>query len=145
LFEEALEQLVVLAILMPIVASMGGVAGSQTLTVVIRGMALGQVEKSNLNWLMSKEFAVGAVNGLIYALVVGSLVSLWFQDGRIAIIMGLAMAINLMAAALAGTILPVALKSLKVDPALAGSVILTTITDIVGFVSFLGLAAVFLI
>jgi magnesium transporter len=124
---------------------MGGVAGSQTLTVVIRGMALGQVEKSNLNWLMSKEFAVGAVNGLIYALVVGSLVSLWFQDGRIAIIMGLAMAINLMAAALAGTILPVALKSLKVDPALAGSVILTTITDIVGFVSFLGLAAVFLI
>ena len=130
---------------MPIVASMGGVAGSQTLTVVIRGMALGQVEKSNLNWLMSKEFAVGAVNGLIYALVVGSLVSLWFQDGRIAIIMGLAMAINLMAAALAGTILPVALKSLKVDPALAGSVILTTITDIVGFVSFLGLAAVFLI
>ena len=145
LFEEALEQLVVLAILMPIVASMGGVAGSQTLTVVIRGMALGQVEKSNLNWLMSKEFAVGAVNGLIYALVVGSLISLWFQDGRIAIIMGLAMAINLMAAALAGTILPVALKSLKVDPALAGSVILTTITDIVGFVSFLGLAAVFLI
>ena len=135
----------VLAILMPIVASMGGVAGSQTLTVVIRGMALGQVEKSNLNWLMSKEFAVGAVNGLIYALVVGGLVSLWFQDGRIAIIMGLAMAINLMAAALAGTILPVALKSLKVDPALAGSVILTTITDIVGFVSFLGLAAVFLI
>jgi magnesium transporter len=124
---------------------MGGVAGSQTLTVVIRGMALGQVEKSNLNWLMSKEFAVGAVNGLIYALVVGGLVSLWFQDGRIAIIMGLAMAINLMAAALAGTILPVALKSLKVDPALAGSVILTTITDIVGFVSFLGLAAVFLI
>ena len=130
---------------MPIVASMGGVAGSQTLTVVIRGMALGQVEKSNLNWLMSKEFAVGAVNGLIYALVVGGLVSLWFQDGRIAIIMGLAMAINLMAAALAGTILPVALKSLKVDPALAGSVILTTITDIVGFFSFLGLAAVFLI
>jgi magnesium transporter len=130
---------------MPIVASMGGVAGSQTLTVVIRGMALGQVEKSNLNWLMSKEFAVGAVNGLLYALVVGSLVSLWFQDVRIAIIMGLAMAINLMAAALAGTILPVALKSLKVDPALAGSVILTTITDIVGFVSFLGLAAVFLI
>jgi magnesium transporter len=94
---------------------------------------------------MSKEFAVGAVNGLLYALVVGSLVSLWFQDVRIAIIMGLAMAINLMAAALAGTILPVALKSLKVDPALAGSVILTTITDIVGFVSFLGLAAVFLI
>ena len=145
LFEETLDQLVALAILMPIVASMGGVAGSQTLTVVIRGMALGQVDKNNLNWLMSKEFAVGAINGIIYALVVGSLVSVWFQDGRIAMIMGLAMAINLIAAALTGTILPSALKSLKIDPALAGSVVLTTITDIVGFVTFLGLAAVFLI
>ncbi len=145
LFEETLDQLVALAILMPIVASMGGVAGSQTLTVVIRGMALGQVDKNNLNWLMSKEFAVGAINGIIYALVVGILVSVWFQDGRIAMIMGLAMAINLIAAALTGTILPSALKSLKIDPALAGSVVLTTITDIVGFVTFLGLAAVFLI
>ena len=145
LFEETLDQLVALAILMPIVASMGGVAGSQTLTVVIRGMALGQVDKNNLNWLISKEFAVSAINGIIYALVVGSLVSVWFQDGRIAMIMGLAMAINLIVAALTGTILPLILKSLKIDPALAGSVVLTTITDIVGFVTFLGLAAVFLI
>ena len=145
LFEETLDQLVALAILMPIVASMGGVAGSQTLTVVIRGMALGQVDKNNLNWLISKEFAVSAINGIIYALVVGSLVSVWFQDGRIAMIMGLAMAINLIVAALTGTILPLVLKSLKIDPALAGSVVLTTITDIVGFVTFLGLAAVFLI
>ena len=145
LFEATLDKVVVLAILMPIVASMGGVAGSQTLTVVIRGMALGQVERGNISWLLSKEFAVGALNGLLYAAVVGGIVSVWFQDIRMAVIIGLAMAINLMAAALTGTILPVILRSLKIDPALAGSVILTTITDIVGFVSFLGLAAVFLV
>lgn len=145
LFEATLDKIVTLAILMPIVASMGGVAGSQTLTVVIRGMALGQVGKDNLSWLLSKEFAVGVLNGMLYALIVGCFVSLWFEDWAMAVIIGLAMAINLIAAALAGTILPVMLRSLKIDPALAGSVILTTITDIVGFVSFLGLAAMFLI
>ena len=144
LFENALDKVVALAILMPIVASMGGVAGSQTLTVVIRGMALGQIERGNLNWLLSKEFAVGALNGLLYALIVGCVVSLWFQDATMALIIGLAMAINLMAAALSGTLLPVLLKFLKIDPALAGTVILTTITDVVGFISFLGLATVFL-
>ena len=144
LFEDALDKLVALAILMPIVASMGGVAGSQTLTVVIRGMALGQIERRNLNWLLSKEFAVGALNGLLYALIVGCVVSLWFQDATMALIIGLAMAINLMAAALSGTLLPVFLKFLKIDPALAGTVILTTITDVVGFISFLGLATLFL-
>jgi magnesium transporter len=144
MFEDTLDKVVALAILMPIVASMGGVAGSQTLTVMIRGMALGQIERGNLSWLLSKEFTVGAVNGLLYALVVGSVVSLWFGDSTMALIIGLAMAINLMAAALTGTLLPVLLRSIKRDPALAGSVILTTVTDIVGFVSFLGLAAVFL-
>jgi magnesium transporter len=144
LFEDALDRVVALAILMPIVASMGGVAGSQTLTVVIRGMALGQIERGNLNWLLSKEFAVGALNGLLYALVVGCVVSLWFQDPTMALIIGLAMAINLMAAALSGTLLPVFLRSLNIDPALAGTVILTTITDVVGFISFLGLATLFL-
>ena len=144
LFEDALDKVVALAILMPIVASMGGVAGSQTLTVVIRGMALGQIERSNINWLLSKEFAVGALNGLLYALIVGCVVSLWFQDATMALIIGLAMAINLMAAALSGTLLPVLLKLLKIDPALAGTVILTTITDVVGFISFLGLATLFL-
>ena len=128
LFEDALDKVVALAILMPIVASMGGVAGSQTLTVVIRGMALGQIERGNLSWLLSKEFAVGALNGLLYALIVGCVVSLWFQDATMALIIGLAMAINLMAAALSGTLLPVLLKFLKIDPALAGTVILTTIT-----------------
>jgi magnesium transporter len=106
---------------------------------------LGQIERGNISWLLSKEFAVGIVNGLLYALLVGCIVSIWFQDARMAVIIGLAMAINLIAAALTGTILPVILRSLKIDPALAGSVILTTITDIVGFVSFLGLAAVFLV
>ena len=144
MFEETLDKVVALAILMPIVASMGGVAGSQTLTVMIRGMALGQVERGNLSWLLSKEFTVGAVNGLLYALIVGAVVSLWFQDITMALIIGAAMAINLMAAALTGTLLPVLLRSIKIDPALAGSVILTTVTDIVGFVSFLGLAAAFL-
>lgn len=128
---------------MPIVASMGGVAGSQTLTVVIRGMALGQIERDNIGWLLTKEFTVGAINGLLWAIVMGSLASLWFNDWNIAIIIGLAMAINLMAAALAGTLLPVLLRALKIDPALAGSVILTTVTDLVGFVSFLGLATMF--
>ena len=144
LFEDTLDKVVALAILMPIVASMGGVEGSQTLTVVIRGMALGQIERGNLNFLLSKEFAVGALNGLLYALIVGCVVSLWFQDATMALIIGLAMAINLMAAALTGTLLPVMLKSLKIDPALAGTVILTTITDVVGFISFLGLATLFL-
>lgn len=144
LFEQTLDKLVALAILMPIVASMGGVAGSQTLTVVIRGMALGQIERGNINWLVSKEFATGALNGLLYALIVGSVVSLWFQDATMALIIGLAMAINLMAAALSGTLLPIILRSINIDPALAGTVILTTITDIVGFISFLGLATIFL-
>lgn len=143
LFEATLEKVVALAILMPIVASMGGVAGSQTLTVVVRGMALGQIERDNIKWLLSKEFIVGALNGILWALVMGALVSLWFDDWTIALIIGLAMSINLMAAAITGTLLPVILRKIKIDPALAGTVILTTVTDIVGFVSFLGLATVF--
>ncbi len=140
LFEATLDKVVALAILMPIVASMGGVAGSQTLTLVIRGMALGQVERGNIGWLLSKEFAVGALNGLLRAVVMGCVVSLWFGDWNMALVIGLAMAINITSAALAGTLLPVLLRAMSIDPALAGSVILTTITDIVGFVSFLGLA-----
>jgi magnesium transporter len=143
LFEATLEKVVALAILMPIVASMGGVAGSQTLTVVIRGMALGQIERDNFKWLLSKEFAVGALNGMLWAIVMGAIVSVWFDDWTIALVIAAAMAINLVAAAVAGTLLPIMLRSLKIDPALAGSVILTTVTDIVGFVSFLGLATVF--
>ena len=143
IFEDTIEKVVTLAILMPIVASMGGVAGSQTLTVVVRGMALGQINKSNLNWLLSKEFAVGALNGMVWAIVMGGVAALWFDDLLIAIIISAAMAINLIVAAVARAILPVILKSFKIDPALAGTVALTTITDVVGFLSFLGLAALF--
>ena len=143
IFEDTIEKVVTLAILMPIVASMGGVAGSQTLTVVVRGMALGQINKSNLNWLLSKEFTVGALNGMVWAIVMGGVAALWFDDLLIAIIISAAMAINLIVAAVAGAILPVIMKSCKIDPALAGTVALTTITDVVGFLSFLGLATLF--
>ncbi len=142
IFEATIDKVVALAILMPIVASMGGVAGSQTLTVVIRGMALGQVSRNNLRWLLSKEFAVGALNGIVWASVMGGVAAVWFQDPMIAAIIAAAMVINLIAAALAGAALPVILKACKIDPALAGGVALTTITDVVGFLSFLGLATV---
>ena len=143
LFEATLDKVVALAILMPIVASMGGVAGSQTLTVVIRGMALGQIQRNNINWLLSKEFSVGALNGMLWAVIMGAIASVWFGDWTIALIISAAMLINLVAAALAGTLLPVLLRSMNIDPALAGSVILTTVTDVVGFFSFLGLATLF--
>ncbi|TNF35551.1 MAG: magnesium transporter [Gammaproteobacteria bacterium] len=140
IFEETIEQVVALAVLMPIVASMGGVAGSQTLTVMIRGMALGQIGRNNANWLLNRELMVGALNGAFWALIVASAASLWFSDIRIGLILAAALVINLLAAAATGTLLPILLKSLRIDPALSGSVILTTITDVVGFMAFLGLA-----
>jgi len=142
-FEATIEQLVALAILMPIVPSMGGVAGMQTLTVIVRGMALGKIGRDNALWLLLREFWVGFINGLLFALVVG-LVAYWvFDDTRLGIIIGLAMLINLVTAALSGALLPMFLKRLDVDPALAGGVVLTTITDVVGFFALLGLAAYF--
>lgn len=143
LFEATIEKVVALAILMPIVAGMGGVAGSQTLTVVIRGMALGQVRRNNLRWLLSKEFISGAANGLLWASVIGVVSAYWFNDNKIGYIIAGAMVINLLTAALVGTLLPVLLKAIHVDPAIAGSVVLTTFTDCVGFFSFLGLATLF--
>lgn len=143
-FEETLEQVVALAILMPIVASMGGIAGSQTLTLVIRGQALGQVHSTNTGWLLNKELWVSILNGLIWALVVGLVAYLWFQQVGIGVIIGVAIVINLLAAALSGVMIPIVMKKLNIDPALAGGVVLTTVTDVVGFLSFLGLASVFL-
>lgn len=140
LFEATIEKVVALAVLMPIVASMGGVAGSQTLTVVIRGMALGQIGRNNARWLLNRELMVGAINGLFWALVVATAASLWFSDARIGMILAAALMINLLAAAATGTLLPIFLKTLRIDPALSGSVILTTVTDVVGFIAFLGLA-----
>jgi magnesium transporter len=144
-FEASIQQLVALAILMPIVASMGGIAGVQTLTIAIRGIALGQLGAANARALMLKELAVGLFNGLFWAMVVGGLAILWFRDVGLGLIIGLAMVINLLTAASAGALIPLALKRLGIDPALAGGVLLTTVTDVVGFMAFLGLATIFLI
>lgn len=141
LFENTIEKVVALAVLMPIVASMGGVAGSQTLTIVIRGIALGQIGKQNTNWLINRELAVGALNGLFWAGVVAVIASLWFADARIGMIIAAALVINLVTAVIAGTLLPLMMRRYKIDPALAGGVVLTTITDVVGFFAFLGLAS----
>jgi magnesium transporter len=142
IFEDTIEQVVALAVLMPIVASMGGIAGSQTLTLVIRGMAVGQISRNNLTWLLNREFFVGVINGLIWAIVVSACAMFWFNDVRIGAVIAAALLINLVVAAFAGTTLPYFLKSRNIDPALAGGVILTTITDVVGFLSFLGLATI---
>lgn len=142
-FEDTLDKVVALAILMPIVASMGGVAGTQTLTVVIRGMALGQIGSNNSRWLINKEILVGVINGLCWSLVVAAAAAFWFDDVMIGVIIAAAMVINLITAAIAGACIPILLKKIDVDPALAGGVALTTVTDVVGFMSFLGLATWF--
>ncbi len=142
-FQETIEKVVALAVLMPIVASMGGVAGSQTLTVMIRGIALGQIGKNNIGWLLSREFWISVINGVLLAVAMGILVALWFNDMKIAMIIGAAIIINLLTAAVAGTLIPITLKSMNIDPALAGGVALITITDVVGFFAFLGLATHF--
>ncbi len=143
LFQGTIDQVVALAVLMPIVPSMGGVAGSQTLTVVIRGMALGHIGRSNIRWLATRECIVGVLNGTLWGIVMGSVVALWFNDIKMAMILGCAMIINALTAAFAGALLPVFLKRCNIDPALAGGVTLTTVTDVVGFLSFLGLATYF--
>ncbi len=144
-FSGTIEQLVALAVLMPIVASMGGVAGSQTLTIAIRGIALGQISKANSRTLMIKEIAVGIFNGLIWAVVVAVIAGMWFDSTSLGLIIGLAMIINLVIAAFAGALIPMTLKRFGVDPAIAGGVLLTTVTDVVGFMTFLGLATLFLV
>lgn len=144
LFQDTINQVVALAVLMPIVASMGGIAGSQTLTLVVRAMALGQIHDKNTRYLLGKELAVGAFNGLIWATVIGVTAALWFDNPRIGLIMAAAMLINLVVAAAAGALLPITLKRMGIDPALAGTVVLTTITDVVGFMAFLGLATLLL-
>ena len=145
LFEGTIEQLVALAVLMPIVASMGGIAGSQTLTLVIRGMALGQVSPKNAWRLLARELSVGILNGVIWAAVIAVVAYFWFDNPWLGVIIAAAIVINLVVAALAGATLPLILRWLGADPALAGTVVLTTITDVVGFMTFLGLAAVFLV
>lgn len=145
LFEATLQQVVALAVLMPIVASMGGIAGSQTLTLAIRGLALGQISSANTRWLAIKEVAIAGINGLVWAIVVGFIAFLWFQDVKISLVLGMAMTLNQFAAAVAGLSVPLLLDKAGIDPALSGSVILTTVTDVVGFMSFLGLATIVLL
>ncbi|WP_299080124.1 magnesium transporter [uncultured Paraglaciecola sp.] len=145
LFEATLSQLAVLAILNTIVPSMGGVAGNQTLTLVIRGMALDHVNSANARWLISKELAIGFLNGVIWSVLIASVIAIWKQDLMLGAVIAFAMMINMVAAGLAGASLPIIMKRLKIDPALAGSVILTTITDVVGIFAFLGTATWLLI
>ena len=145
MFEATLSQLAVLAILNTIVPSMGGVAGNQTLTLVIRGMALGHVSSANARWLISKELAIGFLNGVIWSVLIASVIAIWKQDLMLGAVIAFAMMINMVAAGLAGASLPIIMKKLKIDPALAGSVILTTITDVVGIFAFLGTATWLLI
>lgn len=144
-FAATIEQLVALAVLMPIVASMGGIAGSQTLTIVIRGLALGQLGQANSRALLFKELAVGMLNGVLWAVVVGLIAGLWFSSESLGIVIAAALIVNLLVAALFGAMIPLWLKKMDIDPALAGGVILTTVTDVIGFLAFLGLATLFLI
>lgn len=144
-FEATLQQVVALAVLMPIVASMGGIAGTQTLTLMVRGLALGQVAGGNVNRLLAKEIMVGVLNGLLWAVVVGSVAWMWFGEAKIGLVIAAAMVINLFAAALTGVLIPVALRRMDIDPALAGGVVLTTVTDCVGFLAFLGLGTLLLL
>jgi len=143
-FEGTIEKVAALAALMPIVASMGGIAGTQTVTLIIRGLALGQVQWANARWLLFKEIAVGGLNGIIWAMVVGAVTWFWFDTWRIAAIIAAAMLVNLLAAAAVGVVVPLTLRRLRIDPALSAGVILTTFTDCIGFATLLGLGALFL-
>jgi len=144
LFEATLQQKIALAILMPVVASMGGIAGTQTLIIVTRGIATGKVTAANIRALINKEVAVSGLNGIIWSVVIGLITYYWFSDLLLSLIIALAIITNLVVAAFSGAFLPILLSKLRIDPALAGGVILTTITDVIGFVAFLGLAALFI-
>jgi magnesium transporter len=143
-FEGILDQVVALAILITIVPSMGGIAGSQTLTIAIRGLALGQLGSSNYRSLIKKELLVGLLNGLLWALVVAAFSIIWFENFAIGVVIAFALVVNLVAGALAGAVIPLILRQIGVDPAIAGGVVLTTVTDVVGIIAFLGLATLVL-
>ena len=144
-FEATLQQVVALAVLMPVVASMGGVSGSQTLTVIVRGLALGQITEQNRKVLLRKELKVGGVNGIIWSIVIGAITYFWFDSIELSFVIALAILLNLLTASASGVMIPALLNKLNIDPALSGAVILTTVTDIVGFVVFLGLGSLLLL
>ena len=143
IFGATIEQMVALAFLMPIVASMGGNAGMQTLAVTIRAIASKEISSSNINNIITKEFIIGVLNGIIFAFITGAIVHLWFKDMNLTILISVAMVLNMMVAGLFGILVPITLKKFNIDPAIASSVFVTTITDVIGFLSFLGLGAYF--
>ena len=145
LFQDALDKIVYLAVLMPIVASMGGVAATQTLTIVLRGLTLEQINTSNIRWLFKRELAVSIINGIVLSVLVGASTYLWFQDKMLAILISCALVINLISSVIAGILVPLILRKFNQDPAIGGSVVVTTFTDVIGFISFLGLATLYLI
>ena len=145
IFKDVLDQIVYLAILMPIVASMGGVAATQTLTIVLRGLTLEQINSSNIRWLFKRELAVSILNGLVLSILVGLVTYFWFHEITLSLLISFALIINLVSSVIAGVFVPIILRSFNQDPAISGSVVVTTVTDVVGFLSFLGLATVFLI
>ena len=145
IFQEVIAEIVFVAVLMPIVASMGGVAATQTLTIVLRGLTLEQINRSNLAWLFKRELAVAILNGIVLAILIGLSTFIWFNDVTLALLISAALIINLISSVLAGVSVPLILRRFKQDPAIAGSVVVTTVTDVVGFVSFLGLATIFLL
>jgi len=145
IFQDVLNQIVYLAVLMPIVASMGGVAATQTLTIVLRGLTLEQINSSNIRWLFKRELAVSILNGLVLSILVGFITYFWFENLVLSILISCALIINLIFSVIAGVFVPLILRRLNQDPAIAGSVVVTTVTDVVGFLSFLGLATIFLI
>ena len=145
IFEDTIAGLVALAVLMPIVASMGGNAGTQSLTVAVRAIATRDLTSSNVWRVIRKEVVVGFLNGLLFAVVMGVIGWLWFDTMMLGVVIGLAMVINLVVAGLAGTVVPVLLEKIGIDPALASGAFVTTVTDVVGFFAFLGLAAMVLL
>ncbi|MDD9892760.1 MAG: magnesium transporter, partial [Gammaproteobacteria bacterium] len=145
LFQATINDVVALAVLMPVVASMGGIAGSQTLTLIIRAQALEQISRSNARSLLGRELAIGALNGIAWALLIAVVALFWFDNQKLGMVIAIAVFINMLFAALAGFSIPLILKRLSVDPALAGSVVLTTVTDVVGFLAFLGLGSILLV
>ena len=142
-FGASIEQMVALAFLMPVVASMGGNAGMQTLAVTIRAIATKELSKSNFNRVVGKEFLIGILNGIIFAIITAIIVQLWFKELNLSILISVSMILNMMVAGLFGILVPVSLKKFNIDPAISSSVFVTTITDVVGFLSFLGLGAYF--
>ena len=145
IFQDTIDKIVYLAVLMPIVASMGGVAATQTLTIVLRGLTLEQISNSNLGWLFKRELAVSILNGIVLSLIISLVTYVWFNQFILSALIAAAMIINLLSSVVAGVFVPIILRRLNQDPAIAGSVIVTTVTDVVGFVSFLGLATIFLL